>query len=155
MSSGSGDPAFFVFLPELSGHWRGEPGEAGVCVFDTWLGDDVVRAHPLLLVTAPLKPELERLAPSGVAGITPARCEPSIFFKRHNPGCELPDFWAVRVAGQAGVDDFGLAADGSLVISRRVLDVLMRFRLRQAVFAQYARASAPGRGSKRVDGAEE
>jgi hypothetical protein len=152
----SGPPGdFFVFLPELSGHWRKDVGEAGVCVFDTWLGDDVVRAHPVLLVTAAAKAELERLAPTGVAAITAARGEPSIFFERHSPGRELPEFWAVRVTGEAGVDDLGLAPDGSVVISRRVLDVLMRFRLRQAVFAQYAPASAPGRGSERVGGADE
>lgn len=130
-----------------------------MCVFDTWLGDDVVRAHPLLLVATPVKQELEPLQPAGGLTVGPVRCETSLFFRRHNPGRQLPDFWAVRVHGEAGVHEVGLARDGAVVISQRVLDILMRFRIKQAVLAQYAASSAgsdnvPG-GSKEAGGAEQ
>lgn len=66
---------YFVLLPELAGHWQGRQGDADLCVFDTWLGDDVVRAHPLLLVATPVKQELEPLQPAGGFTVGPVRCE--------------------------------------------------------------------------------
>jgi hypothetical protein len=130
---------YFIFLPELAGHSQGRQGDVEVCVFDTWLGDDVVRAYPLLLVTTPVKEELERL-PAGGFTVGPARCETSLFFRRHHPGRQLPDFWAVQVSGEAGVHDVGLASDRSIVISGAVLSLVMRFRIKQAVLAQYSPA---------------
>ena len=135
---------YFILLPELAGHWVASPADGDTCVFDTWLGDDVVRAHPLVLVTTPVKEALEQLQSSSGFTVGPVGCETSLFFRRHNPGRQLPTFWAVHVNGEAGSDDVGLARDGSVVISRRVLDLLMRFRIKQAVLAQYAVVSMEG-----------
>ena len=56
--------SFFYVTPEDTGH-EGPPTSDGMrcIVFDTWLGDDLVRAHPLVLATAPLKQSLETLEP--------------------------------------------------------------------------------------------
>jgi hypothetical protein len=87
--------------------------------------------------------------PTGI-GLAPARVRRSRFFRSHNPSRTLPRFWEVRVAGRPGQDDMGLTASGTLVVSRRVLDVLLKFDIRRAVLAQYGptlrrRASRPRR----------
>jgi hypothetical protein len=49
----------------------------------------------------------------------------------------------VDVNGAPGADDLGFDPDGSIVVSQRVVDVLMRFRIRQATLAQFAPAATP------------
>ena len=106
-------------------------------MFDTWLGDDLVRAYPAVLARTGVKRALRALdRPSGFE-ITRARIRASPFYRRHSPGKRLPVFWAIQVSGKPGQDDMGLTPAGVLVISRRVSDVLLRFRVGRAVLAQY------------------
>jgi hypothetical protein len=138
--------SFFTIEPEASGvPVNGSPSGRVVCVFDAWLGDDVIRAYPTVLVTTPVKRAL--LGVKGASGfeITRARVSTSEFFRRHNPGRRLPPFWAIQIGSRAGRDDMGLTAAGILVVSRRVLDVLLDFRIGRAVLTQYT----PGRSASR------
>jgi len=97
----------------------------------------MVRAHPAVLVRTQVKNALLRLdRPSGF-NVRKARVRTSQFFRKQNPGKRLPRFWAVDVSGRAGCDDMGLMTSGTLVVSRRVLDVLLGFCIRRASFAQY------------------
>ena len=106
-------------------------------MFDTWLGDDLVRAYPAVLARTGVKRALRALdQPSGFE-VARARIRASAFYRRHSPGKRLPVFWAIQVSGKAGQDDMGLTAAGVLVISRRVVDVLLSFRVGRAVLAQY------------------
>lgn len=127
---------FFVVVPEVAGGSVSRPARIA-CVFDTWLGDDLVRVHPLFLVTTPLKRAL--LALDGPTGFSLARAKasPSRFWRRYGADSRLPNFWCVQTDGVAGRDDIAVTRDGSLVVSRRVFDVLIGFRLGRAVFAQY------------------
>ena len=51
--------SFFTIEPEASGAPDSETsGEAVSCLFDTWLGDDLVRAYPAVLVTTPVREAL-------------------------------------------------------------------------------------------------
>ena len=122
--------SFFTIEPEASGSpAAGAPVGAVACVFDSWLGDDLVRAHPAVLATTPVKGALLGLhQPTGFE-IVRARIRSSGFFRKHSPGKRLPAFWAIQVRGQAGRDDMGLTAAGTLVVSRRVLDLLLDFRI--------------------------
>ncbi len=132
--------AFFVVEPEASGRPAGRQVATGepVCTFDTWLGDDVVRAHPLLLVTPGLKDALLALGgPTGFS-LVQAHASRTPFFERHAPDRRLPPFWSVEVVGRPGVDDLGLGRDGSIVASARVIDVLGRFSLKHATLGQYS-----------------
>ena len=132
---------FFYVQPEVAGATIADPPESAVCVFDTWLGDDLLRAQPLLLVTTPLKRALIRLdEPTGFS-VAPVRIRSSPFFRRYNAGRRLPRFWSLQPSGTPGRDDVGVTADGSLVVSRRVLDVLMEFQVARAVFAQHGKAA--------------
>lgn len=139
--------AFFNVEPEASGSPVADsPPGAVTCVFDTWLGDDLIRAYPAVLVTTSVKRALLRLEQPTGFEITRARVKTSGFFRKHSPGKRLPTFWAIEARGRAGRDDMGLTAAGTLVVSRRVLDVLLESRIGRAVLTQYAAGkSASGR----------
>jgi len=129
---------FFFVQPEVAGASVSSPPPAVACLFDTWLGDDLVRVHPLFLVTSPLRKALGALKnPSGFS-VARARARTSPFFRRYNPNRRLPVFWFLQADGVPGRDDVAVTQDGSLVVSRRVLDVLMECRVGRAVFAQYS-----------------
>jgi hypothetical protein len=130
--------AFLVVEPEMSGTpKRATRGEKARYVFDVWLGDDVVGAHPAVLVTGRVRQALERLPnPTGFR-CTRAQVAGSRFFRAHSAGKRLPAFWLVNVRGRAGRSDMGLTRDGALVVSERVANVLLQFRVRQATFRQY------------------
>jgi hypothetical protein len=124
---------FLIVRPEVSGHTAGD----GSITFDTWLGDDLIAAHPSLLVTTRLKRDLERLPSASGFAIVMARTSASTFFRCHRPGQRLPVLWLVKILGEAGRDDLGLAQDGAIVASKRVLNILLRHRVARASFAQY------------------
>ena len=134
---------FFNLEPEVAGAPAKGPGSGpAACVFDSWLGDDLVRAYPLVLVTTRAKRALLRLdRPTGFDFLR-AHARTSAFYRRHNPGKRLPVFWAVRVSGRAGLDDAGLTEAGILVVSGRVLDALLGCRIPRAVITQHESASA-------------
>jgi hypothetical protein len=135
--------SFFTIEPEASGSpAAGSPAGTLACVFDTWLGDDLIRAYPAILVTTPVKRALLGLQEPTGFEITRARVRTSGFFRKHSPGKRLPLFWTVQVRGHAGRDDLGLTAAGTLVVSRRVLDALLTFRIGRAVLTQYTRGKA-------------
>lgn len=141
--------SFFTVEPEASGSPATDllPDRV-VCVFDSWLGDDLVRAHPAVLVTTPVKRALLGLQGHSGFEITRARSRTSEFFRKHDPGRRLPPFWAIDVRGQAGRDDMGLTPVGILVVSRRVLDVLLDFRIGRAVLTQFTAGTTASRRTR-------
>ncbi|HEY6548491.1 MAG TPA: hypothetical protein VI589_11315 [Vicinamibacteria bacterium] len=133
--------AFFVVTPEDAGHAE-DPGGASLplVVFDTWLGDDLVRAHPVFLVSARLKDTLDVLPePTGFRSLR-IRTKPSRFMRGLRPELRLPTFWALEISGQAGVHPLGLAQDGSLVVSQAGLDCLVRHSIPHAQLSQFVPA---------------
>jgi hypothetical protein len=135
--------AFLVVEPEIAGTPRGGAADLEVA-FDTWLGDDLVRAFPMFLVTRAVRDALAKVpAPTGF-GFRTARIRSSSFFRKHNPGRRLPRFWALVVEGQAGRDDMGLTGAKGLVVSRRMLDVLLGFRIGRATMTQYTPTDPAG-----------
>lgn len=137
---------FFLVEPEAAGIAEARGLGRGPCVvFDGWLGDELVRAYPLVLATSSVKNGL--LAIDGATGfsVRRARVKTSPFFRKHHPGRRLPPFFSIDVAGVPGRDDIALTHDGALVVSPRVFRVLLEFRVGRAVFAQYR----PGESSCR------
>lgn len=96
--------------------------------FETWLGDDILEAHPCFIVTLPLRSALESFAGSGYSfdTVTISKAEQ---FDDMNPNTHLPDFAWFKIHGKAGMDDCGLSKDGSLVVSSRMLEVLRSFNI--------------------------
>lgn len=134
---------YLTVEPEIAG----SPGSAAAgseVSFDTWLGDDLVRAFPMFLVTKGLRDALGKAGVLTGFGFGTARIRSSPFFRKHNPGRRLPRFWALRVSGRPGRDDMGLTGGGVLVVSRPVLDVLLDFRIARATLAQYTPTDACG-----------
>jgi len=131
---------FYVVEPEASGSPGADRVASGepVCTFDTWLGDDMVRAHPLLLVTTGLKDALLAMRKPTGFSLVRAQASPSPFFERHAPDRRLPPFWSVLVDGRPGLDDLGLGRDGSIVASARVVSALGRFSMKHATLSQYS-----------------
>ncbi len=144
---------FFIVEPEAAGAPAAVgAGGAVACVFDVWLGDQLVRAHPFLLATTPLARALLELPDGTGFRVTRARVKTSGFFRQQSPGRRLPPFWSLVVDGQPGRDDLGLTPAGALVVSRRVLDLLLQFTLGRAVFAQYNRSSDHDRPREELRG---
>jgi hypothetical protein len=138
--------AFVVVEPETSGRpVRAASGGRDAFAFDVWLGDDLVRAYPAVLVTSGLRGALQALPRPTGFHLSRARVRSSRFYRLHNPDRRLPAFWVVEIQGRPGLDDVGLTEAGALVVSRRIMDVLLASRVSQAVFAQYT----PGRPARR------
>lgn len=130
--------AFFILTPEDAG--RVQPlrkAGAPLYVFDTWLGDDLVRAHPVFLATSRLKEALEVLPHPAGFHCGRVRVERSPFLRDHRPELRLPTFWVLEVYGRAGIHPVGLAEDRSLVVSQAALSVLAEHAIPHAQFAQY------------------
>ena len=143
--------AFFVLTPEDAG--RSEPQAGGgtpLYYFDTWLGDDLVRAHPLFLATTPLKDSLETLpSPTGFHSAR-VRAERSRFLEGQRPQLRLPELWALEIYGEAGVHPLGLTAARSLVVSQAALERIVRHCIPHARFAQFAPGPVARRSLSRV-----
>ena len=105
-------------------------------VFDGWSGDVLLTSFPCYIVTPEARKELERMQVTG-ASFAPVEISKSETFDELFPGRELPKFSWLRVDGVAGVDDFGIAKDLRLTVSKRVLDVLSGMGLREAVITKY------------------
>ncbi|ESZ22363.1 hypothetical protein [Mesorhizobium sp. L2C084A000] len=91
--------------------------------FDGWLGDSMVASFPCYLVTDDVA---EKILKSEFSGVTFDKVEvtTSELFEEMQPDQKLPPFVWLKVKGDAGRDDFGMAKDLRLVVSERVLDAL-------------------------------
>ena len=90
---------------------------------DGWLGDAILESFPAFIVTVDARDALEGLGSTGVE-FAEVEVTTSDTFEELHPGRELPDFVWLKPKGEAGRDDFGVASDGRLVVSERVLGVL-------------------------------
>jgi hypothetical protein len=95
---------------------------------DAWLGDDLIQSFPCHLVTDRLKNTIENTSLTGVS-FAPFEFELSANFKELHPSEEVPGFAWLKIFGKAGKDDFGVEAEGRLVVSERALKSLKKFAL--------------------------
>lgn len=96
--------------------------------FDGWLGDDLLESFPVFIVTQQLQQAIATAQLTGYA-FDDVIVTTSDTFDELYPGRELPPFAWLKVHGQAGRDDFGLAADQRLVVSEQAYAVLRQFQL--------------------------
>lgn len=101
-----------------------------------WFGDVLVTTFPCYLVTEETQRALQQMGFSG-ATFADAEVTTSEEFHEDQPGQELPPFVWLKVNGEAGRDDFGIAANYLLVISKRVLDLLESLGIPFAVVEPY------------------
>jgi len=57
------------------------------------------------------------------------------------PTLQLPRFAWLKVRGNAGQDDFGVARDGTLVVSDRALELLRKLGISNASITQFEELS--------------
>lgn len=100
--------------------------------FDGWLGDSIVTSFPCYIVTEDVR---EKILESEFSGVTfdDVEVTTSELFEEMQPDQRLPPFVWLKVNGDAGHDDFGIAKDYRLVVSERVLDALKPFGISNAL----------------------
>jgi hypothetical protein len=81
----------------------------------------------------------EEIKLSKLTGVTPSRVETSrlINFETIYPERQLPEFVCLKIGGKPGVDDFGVAGNGKLIVSAKALVVLKSFNLNHCDIAPY------------------
>jgi len=140
----------------MSGYWSLEPEVAGDLgdgsVLDTsvhppsvsklqyrlsgWLGDDLLESFPCYIVTERVAQQLLVRGLTGF-GLDAVDVVTSDEFNELYPGRRLPVFKWLRVDGQAGVDDFGLSDEHTLVVSHAALTLLRRHALAHCDIKDY------------------
>lgn len=134
----------------MSDFWRLEPEVAGElgegCLLDTsvhpprvsklqyrlsgWLGDVLLESFPCFIVTESVAGVLQQMSLSGFE-LDDVDLVMSDEFTEMYPGRQVPNFRWLKVTGRAGVDDFGLSDDHTLVVSDRVLRTIRQHTLAQ------------------------
>ncbi|WP_245437169.1 hypothetical protein [Mesorhizobium helmanticense] len=137
---------YFYIKPDVAGGiGRGtimdtsvHPPVVGKLVYqmEGWFGDVIITTFPCFLVVAEVKQALQNIGFSG-ANFAHAEITKSEDFLELQPHVELPQFVWLKVDGKAGHDDFGIAGDLRLVISKRVLDLLDDFGIPSATVEPY------------------
>lgn len=104
--------------------------------FDGWLGDSMVTSFPCYLVTTDVK---KKILGSDFSGVTfdDVEVTTSELFEEMQPDQKLPSFVWLKVNGDAGDDDFGIAKDYRLVVSERVLEALKPFGISNALIEPF------------------
>ncbi|MFD4671034.1 hypothetical protein ACFWNN_14960 [Lentzea sp. NPDC058450] len=122
---------FYLVRPEVAGSWGDEfeIDRANDVVTRVhyevadWFGDCVVKGHMVYLV---LRETGKRLTEAGFTGFSLDEALVTASDQHHvfNPDGVLPDLVWLKVHGEPGVDDLGLANKGTgLVVSQPVMDV--------------------------------
>ncbi len=126
---------FFYIEPEVAGgigsnsktHW--EKGKLVVTrlnyEFSGWLGDAIIESTPCFVVTDTARQMIEKAELSGVSFDDVEITRSGMFVDLYGER-ELPQFHWLVVHGQPEADDFGMANDLRLVVSRGALDILKR-----------------------------
>lgn len=99
--------------------------------FDGWLGDEILESTPCFIVSGKLAEMIERVRLSGVK-FDDVEITTSDEFAQLYPDCRLPNFAWLKIFGQAGRDDFGVAPDLRLVVSDKAMKLLKGFEISHA-----------------------
>lgn len=91
--------------------------------FDGWLGDELLESAPCYIASERMAHEIERARLTG-ARFDEVEITMSDQFRELYPDRQLPKFVWLKVEGNAGHDDFGIAPGLRLVVSERALGLL-------------------------------
>ena len=105
--------------------------------FSDWLGDELVESFPCFMISTTLGAAAVQ---AGLSGFVLADAETTLSLEAEEllEGETIPEFRWLQVTGQRAVDDFGLMADATLVVSERALDVLRQGSLNNCDIEDYA-----------------
>ena len=103
-----------------------------------WLGDAIIESFPCFVVTNEARQLLQSSRVGGVE-FNDVEISASAQFQELHPQRQLPEFVWMRVHGEAGRDDCGIASDARLVVSERVLEILSSLGVSHAVISEFIR----------------
>ncbi|PMS35921.1 hypothetical protein B0G57_1087 [Trinickia symbiotica] len=105
--------------------------------FSGWQGDAVLESFPCVIATQAAS---DALLQNGVTGVQFVEVEVSASdeFRDLYPNRELPPFRWLKISGEPGKHDFGIAGDLRLVVSEKVLGILRSFGLEHALTEPFA-----------------
>ncbi|HEY0199049.1 MAG TPA: hypothetical protein VGC19_11005 [Rhodanobacter sp.] len=104
--------------------------------FSGWLGDVLLESFPCFIISADTAIALEKDSFTGL-NLSEVETSKTPEFNTMYPDRVLPKFRWLQVEGLAGSDDFGLAPDGRLVVSERVLEKLRQFGISHALVEDF------------------
>ncbi|MCU0864038.1 MAG: hypothetical protein MUC36_09615 [Planctomycetes bacterium] len=105
-------------------------------ILSGWLGDDLLESFPCYVVTERLAKELQASACTGYR-LDDVEVVTSPEFDDMYPERQLPGFRWLKITGKAGVDDFGMSAKHTLVVSDRALQAMRRHTLDQCGVGEF------------------
>lgn len=139
-------PDYYQLEPEVAGQ-LGEECEMDRSVhppdvtklhyeFHGWQGDDLLTTVANFIVSDPVRESLTSRDLSGYT-IDDVTVSKSPEFDELYPDTDLPAFYWLKITGEPGEDDFGIADNNRLVISADALSVLEDATIDQATVTEY------------------
>jgi hypothetical protein len=133
---------YYQIEPEVAGGWGKNtlftraPGEPMLVQklhyqFDGWLGDELLESTPCYIVSERLAHEIRRTKLTGMK-FDEVEITKSDQFRELYPDRQLPKFLWLKVEGEAGRDDFGIAPGLQLIVSERAFELLKRVGISHA-----------------------
>ncbi|MGA2404873.1 MAG: hypothetical protein ABSG91_24750 [Syntrophobacteraceae bacterium] len=104
--------------------------------FDGWLGDELLESTPCFIVSERLARQIERAQLTGIS-FDDVEVTKSDQFEELYPNRQIPKFIWLKIQGEAGRDDFGIAPGLMLVISERALEVLKGLGISNALVTPF------------------
>jgi len=104
--------------------------------FDDWLGDALLESPYAWITTAHLKAAIQSAGLTGVH-FDNVKTYKSEQFDELYPDVKLPEFAWMKVEGEAGQYDFGIAQSRRLVVSERALKLLQSFGIPHAKVSDF------------------
>lgn len=99
--------------------------------FDGWLGDDILESFPCYIVTKSLREDLENNKFTGISFHEVIISKSETFLELY-PDRELPEFYWLKINGEAFKDDFFITEENILAISERAYFVLQNYNINNA-----------------------
>ena len=138
--------SYFYIEPEVAGGWGANTVVDTSChpphvsklnyEFSGWIGDDLLESFPCYIVTERLQKDLIKTGLTGFffdeVEISKSEEFMDVFGDKH-----LPNFAWLKIVGDAGKDDFGIADDYRLVISDAAYNLLRSHQLNNATVEPY------------------
>jgi hypothetical protein len=104
--------------------------------FDDWLGDDLLAGFRCFICTKTLATAIEENRFSGYELEKCIITKSQLFNDLNESGLDLPDFLWLKITGNFD-DDFFTEANGGLIISKRVLEVVKKLNLSHCTIGDY------------------
>ena len=98
------------------------------CIFDGWIGDDLLELFPCYIVTDKLKKGLKERKLTGYHFEDIVITKSDLFIELY-PNKSLPQFFRLTVTGVKNKDDFVISDDNMLLVSEKAYSFLKKYNI--------------------------